>query len=180
SLDPGLREQGRAGAQLAEYRRGVALLWDHLLGPRGEVAVRALRQAVGEVDVDAEGNHLGRRSVADRGSAQAKPCAARGPWPPSRTYPAAAQAARMTCATSSGFCKCRWWPTPRTSSMRSRGSLRSRCRSSGSCGRIPLSARNSSTGAATSGKRDCRTCSLNGRGEGARTHWCPLQGRGPP
>src|SRR5207237_10402559 len=48
------RKLRRPGAKLAQDRIGVSLLRDHRLGTRGEVAVRALRQAVREMDVDAE------------------------------------------------------------------------------------------------------------------------------
>src|SRR5207253_3202836 len=44
----------RPHAQLAQHRFGVPLLRNHLLGPRGEIAIRALRQAIREMDVDAK------------------------------------------------------------------------------------------------------------------------------
>ena len=47
-------ELRRPRAKLAQDRVGITLLRDHRLGARGEVAVRTLRQTVGEVDVDAE------------------------------------------------------------------------------------------------------------------------------
>jgi hypothetical protein len=43
-----------ADAKLADHGIRVALLRDHRLGARSEIAVRALREAVREMDVDAE------------------------------------------------------------------------------------------------------------------------------
>ena len=49
-----IRKLRRADAKLADHGIGVALLRDHRFGARREIAVRALRKTVREVDVDAE------------------------------------------------------------------------------------------------------------------------------